>query len=226
MCDPLEADHAELVRAALPVCDKYGLALAGGYAMKAHGLVSRASKDIDFATASTAAVQEIAHDLATAYGEAGLAATVIAAQDRKGHLLVRLPQGSEYRVDILKEPLSGPPAIMSFGPVLSLEDAVSLKMGALHDRGLPRDLIDVHAATMFFSNIELVSMAKRALGDDFFYEDLRDQLDHAAVYSDEEFTVYGCREDQITAIKAWAQQWADHLGRLIAQETPYSDELD
>ena len=72
----LYGDHARLVEAALPVCAAYGLAIAGGYAVKAHG---------------------------------------------------------------------------RYGPVIALADAVALKMGALHDRGLPRDLLDVRGAAVHFT---------------------------------------------------------------------------
>jgi hypothetical protein len=37
----LDGDHARLVQAVLPVCAAYGLAVAGGYAIKAHGLAER-----------------------------------------------------------------------------------------------------------------------------------------------------------------------------------------
>jgi hypothetical protein len=50
----LDGDHKALVDAALPVCARYGLAVAGGYAVKAHGLVQRPSEDIDFATGTAA----------------------------------------------------------------------------------------------------------------------------------------------------------------------------
>ena len=33
----LDGDHKTLVDAVLPVCAEYGLAIAGGYAVKAHG---------------------------------------------------------------------------------------------------------------------------------------------------------------------------------------------
>jgi hypothetical protein len=55
----LDGDHKALVDAALPVCARYGLAVAGGYAVKAHGLVERPSEDIDFATGTTAPIEEI-----------------------------------------------------------------------------------------------------------------------------------------------------------------------
>jgi hypothetical protein len=46
----LDGDHKALVEAVLPVCTRYGLGVAGGYAVKVHGLVERPSEDIDFAT--------------------------------------------------------------------------------------------------------------------------------------------------------------------------------
>jgi hypothetical protein len=63
----LDGDHARLVQAVLPVCAEYGLALAAGYAIKAHGLIDRPSDDIDFATAANAPVEEIIAALAGAY---------------------------------------------------------------------------------------------------------------------------------------------------------------
>jgi Nucleotidyl transferase AbiEii toxin, Type IV TA system len=63
----LAGDHALLVEVALPVCARYGLGIAGGYAMKAHGLVDRPSEDIDFATSHPAPVEEITEALAADY---------------------------------------------------------------------------------------------------------------------------------------------------------------
>lgn len=89
----LDGDHARLMEAALPVCLQYGLALAGGYAVKAHGLVDRPSEDIDFATADTAPMEEIMTALAVAYREAGCGVRLLDVDPRKGHLLVTFPQG-------------------------------------------------------------------------------------------------------------------------------------
>lgn len=223
---PLDGDHVLLMNAALPVCEKYGLALAGGYAIRAHGLVDRPSEDLDLATADGTPIEVIAAALADAYRAAGMRAEVISAQGRKGHLSVSVPGGGTYRVDLLKEPLTRSPSLMSIGPVLALEDAVGLKVGALHDRGLPRDLIDVYAATPYFSNTELANLGRRMLDEEFYLEDLRDQLDHAAVYPDEEFAVYGLDAEHITAMKAWAQRWADEIGQDLAEFAPWSDEPD
>ena len=104
----LDGDHRALVEAVLPVCSRYGLAIAGGYAVKAHGLVDRPSEDIDFATGAAAPVREIVDALAAAYRTADFAVQVLDADGRKGHLLVTFPLGGTYRVDVLKEPLNHP----------------------------------------------------------------------------------------------------------------------
>ena len=74
--------------AALPVCARYGPAVAGGYAVKAHGLVERPSEDIDFATGTAAPMEEIVAALASAYRMVGFEVRVLDAEGRKGHLLV------------------------------------------------------------------------------------------------------------------------------------------
>jgi hypothetical protein len=113
----LDGDHRALVDAALPVCARYGLAVAGGYAVKAHGLVERPSKDIDFATETAAPIEEIVATLAAAYRTAGFEVQV---------LPVTFPLSGTYRVDVLKEPLNHPVVWMEFGPVIALADAVGM----------------------------------------------------------------------------------------------------
>ncbi|MDX6417923.1 MAG: hypothetical protein QOG28_2543 [Trebonia sp.] len=96
----LDGDHRALVEAVLPVCSRYGLAVAGGYAVKAHGLVERPSEDIDFATGTAAPVEQVVDALASGYRTAGFAVQVLCADGRKGHLLVTFPMGGTYRVDV------------------------------------------------------------------------------------------------------------------------------
>jgi hypothetical protein len=166
----LDGDHRVLVEAVLPVCSRYGLAIAGGYAVKAHGLVERPSEDIDFATGTAAPIGEIVAALAAAYLTVGFTVQVLDAEGRKGHLLVTFPLGGTYRVDVLKEPLNHPVVQMEFGPVIALADAVALKMGALHDRALPRDLLDAYGASSCFTRAELIAACRAALDEDFSLE--------------------------------------------------------
>ena len=57
--------------------------------------------------------------LAAAYRTVGFEVRVLDVEGRKGHLLVTLPPGGTYRVDVLKEPLNHPVVWMEFGPVIS-----------------------------------------------------------------------------------------------------------
>ena len=92
----LDGDHKALVEAVLPVCSRYGLGVAGGYAVKAYGLVERPSEDIDFATGTAAPVGDIVDALAAAYRAAGFTAEVLDADGRKGHLLATFPLDETY----------------------------------------------------------------------------------------------------------------------------------
>jgi hypothetical protein len=219
----LDGDHRALVDAVLPVCSRYGLGVAGGYAVKAHGLVERPSEDIDFATGTTAPVREIVDALAAAYRARGFTAQVLTADLRKGHLLVTFLLGGTYRVDVLKEPLNHPVVWMEFGPVIALADAVALKMGALHDRALPRDVLDAYGASSRFTRAELIAACRAALDEDFSLDSLRDQLAFASTYPDEAFSRYGARLENIAEVKAWALDWSTQIGLDMAESQSWSD---
>lgn len=105
-----------------------------------------------------------------------------------------------------------------------MPDAVALKMGALHDRGLPRDLLDVHGAAAYFSGPELIALCRGALDDEFSLQTLRDQLSYAAMYPDEAFARYGCAPDEIAGVRSWAQNWSTQIGLDIAESEPWSEE--
>jgi len=219
----LDGDHARLMEAVLPVCHTYGLALAGGYAVKAHGLVDRPSEDIDFATAGTAPLDEIMTALADAYRKTDCEVRILDVDARKGHLLVTFPHSATYRVDVLKEPLNRPLVMMEFGPVIGLSDAVALKMNAFYDRALPRDLLDVHGASACFTGPDLISLCKSVMDDEFSPEVLRDQLCFAASYPDESFQRYGIQSDKIAEAKRWALEWSQEIGLDMLETEPWSD---
>jgi len=222
----LDGDHRALVEAVLAVCSRYGLAVAGGYAVKAHGLAERPSDDIDFATGTDAPIGEIVAALAAAYRTVGFTVQVLGADGRKGHLLVTFPMGRTYRVDVLKEPLNHPVVQMEFGPVIALADAVALKMGALHDRALPRDVLDAHGASCRFTRAELLAACRAALDEDFSLETLRDQLAFASAYPDEAFSRYGAGPELIAEVKAWALDWSTEIGLDLAESDSWSDDED
>jgi hypothetical protein len=69
--------HQQLARIAFDASDDLGLVLAGGYAISAHHLTSRPSRDLDFATVSTLPLDVITDRLASVYRGAGYDVQVI-----------------------------------------------------------------------------------------------------------------------------------------------------
>ncbi|MBW8706910.1 hypothetical protein MBT84_45500 [Streptomyces sp. MBT84] len=63
--------------------------------------------------------------------------------------------GQGCEVDILKEIFWRPITQSPYGPVLAEEDVIGTKVRALADRGAPRDLIDVFAASRRCTSAEL-----------------------------------------------------------------------
>lgn len=169
-------------------------------------------------------MEEIVAALAAAYRTVGLEVQVLGGEGRKGHMLVTFPVGGTYRVDVLKEPLNHPIVWMEFGPVIALQDAVALKMGALHDRALPRDVLYAHGAAAFFSHTDLIAACRAAIDEDFSLETLRDQLVFAAAYPDEAFSRYGAGQELIAEVKAWALNWSTEIGLDVAESESWSDD--
>ncbi|MFI2714483.1 nucleotidyl transferase AbiEii/AbiGii toxin family protein [Micromonospora sp. NPDC018662] len=80
-----------LLRIGFRAGDELGLVLAGGYALVAHDLVRRPSRDIDFATATALPLPDVADRLAAAYLAAGFGCRVVEVTPRMARLLVSDP---------------------------------------------------------------------------------------------------------------------------------------
>lgn len=208
--------HERLLADILDLGSPYPLVLTGGYAVQAHGLVERFSRDLDVATENPAPMQEIVASLTAGLNARGWRTTHIQTDPLSGRFLVTDPDtGEECEVDVLKEAFWAPPAQTPYGPVLSLDDVIGTKVRALADRGTVRDLIDVQAASRHRSTADLESLGRRRAHDEFSLEDLRDRLIGADWYEDEDYTAYGLTSRQIEKLKAWALAWAEELGARI-----------
>jgi hypothetical protein len=69
-------------------------------------------------------------------------------------------------------------------------------------------------------------MARSVLDDEFRLESLRDQLDRAQMYPDEEFALYGIDAAQSADIRAWAVEWSARLSMEMAESEPWSESAD
>ncbi|ANS67459.1 hypothetical protein SLINC_5235 [Streptomyces lincolnensis] len=107
--------------------------------------------------------------------------------------------------------------------VVDLEDLVVMKVRALGDRGLPRDVIDVHAACRHYSVIELEQLGLRDEAE-FDLAELRERLESVVWVSDEEFAAYGLGQEEIVELRRWALDWESDLGLRLAEE--YDDPED
>ncbi|WP_346536463.1 nucleotidyl transferase AbiEii/AbiGii toxin family protein [Micromonospora sp. DPT] len=213
----MDEAHQRLLRVGFAAGDDLGLVLAGGYALSAHNLLSRPSRDIDFATATALPLQAVAARLAEAYVAAGFGCRVIEAGNRMARLLVS-GETTACEVDLLKEAI-GPPAALSIGPVLAFDDAIGLKVRALHDRAAHRDYIDIHAANDRLRWPELEALgARHTVG--FSLEELADRLGAIDELDDETFASYGLTDVHIHQLRAWASRWeTDIRSRLAGGET-------
>jgi predicted nucleotidyltransferase component of viral defense system len=208
--------HRILLRIGFDAGEELGLVLAGGYAIAAHSLVDRPSKDIDFATSSSIPLPLITERLADAYRAAGYRVETREAGQRMARLRVSTSTAI-CEVDLLKEAI-GPPVQLSIGPVLALPDAVGLKLRALHDRAAHRDFIDAHAASSEYSTGEMERLAAQHT-EEFSFEELADRLGGFDALDEDAFLFYGLEQQQIEEIRQWAHRWeSDIRSRLAAGE--------
>ncbi|SOB81863.1 nucleotidyl transferase AbiEii/AbiGii toxin family protein [Streptomyces sp. 1331.2] len=220
-----------LAAVAAPVCDRYGLALAGGHALRAHGVAACAQDGLTLATGG-ADLPEVAEALGEAYRAAGGGVAERPGTPRLEQLVVRLALGGRsHSVELRKEPLGHRPVRLDLGtpgpdgpdeppvvlPVVALEDAAALATALLVDRGMPRDLIDVHALTRCYREGELLALAGE-LDQDFQPAALADRLETLAEAADGRFRARGVPAGAVDGLKRWALAWAQDL-RLDLLET-------
>lgn len=219
--------HRRLLIDTFAVGARYPLALAGGYAVRAHGLVDRLSGDLDFATESPEGMERIAATVGSGLEERGWRVRVSHTDTDPlfARLVVTDPgSGEECEVKVLKETLWRPPVLTEYGLVLSLEDLVGTKVRALADRGLARDLIDVRAAADRWSHPELEELGRRHARTPFDLTDLQARLTGAEWIDDAAFRAYALDGEAVAGIRRWAQEWADDIAeRIIESEVPQDD---
>jgi hypothetical protein len=186
----METFHKQLARIAFDAGDELGLVLAGGYAVSAHHLNERPSRDLDFATATPMDLSDVAARLSAAYERAGYRISHVESTSRMARLEVSDGRQS-CEVDLLKEAIA-PPVQLEIGPVLTIDDTVGLKMRALHDRAAHRDFVDVHAAATRggYTPADLERLAA-VHTPHFDVTDLADRLEAVELRDDRTFHGYG-----------------------------------
>ncbi|WP_088286645.1 nucleotidyl transferase AbiEii/AbiGii toxin family protein [Kineosporia sp. A_224] len=207
--------HERLAQVGLAALGRYGFALAGGYAVQAHGLLERPSEDVDMFTtlAAEQTFPEAVRAAVTAYTDAGLAVEVLLENATFARLSVRDPAAErESKVELGIDWRQHPPILLDVGPVLARDDAVANKVCALYSRGQARDYIDVDAALRgdAYTRAELLDLAV-AHDPGFDRPHFADALRAIARLPLAEFTAYGLRPADARALVARTIDWADQL---------------
>jgi hypothetical protein len=220
--------HRRLLQDVLEIGNAFPFVITGGYAVQAHGLVDRLSRDIDVATNSSTPMPSLADHLVAGLIGRGWQVRVIGVDPISARFMVTDPGTSEdCEVDILKEGFNRPPESTPWGPVLALDDVIGTKVRALADRGYPRDLVDIHAAAKIRSQNELESLGRKCAWDEFSLEGLANRLSSVQWRADDEFSAYGLSDDEIAHLRRWALAWSDDINRrLYAENYDYDEDED
>ncbi|MFJ3777963.1 hypothetical protein ACIPX0_40390 [Streptomyces sp. NPDC090075] len=216
--------HSRLLPDLLAVGAAYPLVLAGDHAAQAHGLFDRAGRTVEAATQHPAPMRTIATTVEAGLRERGWRVRIRESDPLSAQLVVTDAVSEEDgEVVLLKEVLWHPPVRTELGPALSLEDVVGMRVWTLTDRGLPRDLLVVHAAAARWTLPDLEDLGRRHARDTFDLTDLQSRLTGADWIDDREFAACGLDDEAITELRQWAQAWADDIAERLIEAQPPED---
>jgi hypothetical protein len=207
--------HERLARVALSAAASYGFALAGGYAVQAHGFLDRPSADVDlFAEASAHFDFSQAVDtVIAAYQRDGLKADVEVRSLSFARLSVSTAE-ERAKVELGVDWRKNEPILFAIGPVLHADDAVANKVCALFGRAEVRDYVDVAAilASGRYSEEALVHLAtEHDPGfDPAWFAEALEAVDRLP---DVLFAPYGLDPEGVSALRTQMHTWAKKISR-------------
>ena len=204
-----------LVRLALGVLDEYGFALAGGYALQAHGLVERMSDDVDLFTDrwDSSEFSLAVDSVIDVYRRAGFEVAVVRRAETFARLQAVDPRSSRTgSVDLAADSRGSDPIRLSIGPVLAETDAVATKVATVFSRGEARDYLDLAGILESgrYAREQLMAMAAN-VDPGFTPRLFAEALAGVDRFPDEEFASYGVDPDQITAVRQTMRSWSTQL---------------
>jgi hypothetical protein len=212
----MQERHREIARIALSVGGQYGLALAGGYAVEAHGMGTRPSGDVDLFLdwGRRGDFDAMVSAVTGALETAGMKVGVVARAETFARLLVAPQAGADEpeKVELAADWRSRDPVMLGIGPVLHADDAVANKMTALYGRALARDFLDVDAilASGRYDRERLLELAASADAG-FDLEMFAEALGALPQITDAAFAEYGIRPEQVGALRRRFAAWRSQL---------------
>jgi len=209
----VEAFHEYLARIGLDAAERYGFALAGGYAVQAAGFLQRPSEDIDLFT-----VWERRSEFETAVGaivDAYRAAGLGVEAERRHDTFTRLTVSDgvqRAKVELGVDMRANEPVRISIGAVLHPDDAVSNKMGALYERALARDFIDIDAVLQS-GRYDRQALLRLAESSDITFDRsvFADALEQAQRLDADDFAQYGMFGPDLDGLRHRFATWRSEL---------------
>lgn len=205
--DPL---HERVATLALSLPEVRQIALAGGGALLAHGLISRPTQDIDLFTPDEAELAQVTDALTGVLHEHGYTVDIARRVPTFAHLDLAASDGRTMAVELAVDARIRDTVRLAFGPVLHPEEVAADKTLALFGRAAARDLVDVDALAVRYGHDRLLELAsEKDLGFDRHV--FADALNAAAAQPDVMFHRLGLDPTQLTAVRQRAARWRDHL---------------
>jgi hypothetical protein len=146
--------HHQVAEVALAAAAGHGLALGGGNALLAHGIISRPTQDVDLFTDQEHGVEAAAGVVDAALRGAGFGVERQEADDGGladifpdmgqglAEWIITAAGGAQVVLQLAYFDRSREPVVMEIGPVLAVEDVAGGKVCALASRVEPRDYAD------------------------------------------------------------------------------------
>lgn len=223
---PLAPFHLRLVEDVREVLLRYGLLLAGGNALRAHGLTNRPVDGLTFAAGDEVRLAEVAAAVTGAFRVAGAAVEVVESGPRGCRLTVTDEvTGQSCEVKLRRELLVDRPAFVEPCPAVGLDDAIGFKVRALRNRGLPRDVADVASSSDRYGFRSLERLGARH-DDEWRTEDLVQRLEAVDLLADEAFAECGLDEERIAEVRRFAHAWAEDIKLRRADDGDAEYDLD
>jgi hypothetical protein len=211
----VDAFHQGLARIGLDAAERYGFALAGGYAVQAAGFLKRPTEDIDLFTAWERRGEF--ETGARAIVEAYLAAGLSVQSERRHDTFTRLTVSDGVQtatVELGVDLRAHEPVRISIGPVLHPDDAVANKIRALYERAHACDFIDIDAVLRSdrYDRSTLLQLADRS---DITFDRgvFADALAQAQLLDADDFAQYGVVGEDLDGLRRRFALWhAELLG--------------
>jgi hypothetical protein len=209
----VDAFHHGLARIGLDAAERYGFALAGGYAVQVAGFLKRPSDDIDLFTVweRRGEFETGTRAVVDAYRTAGLSVRA----ERRHDTFTRLTVSDGVRtamVELGVDVRANDPVRSAIGPVLHPEDAVATKMRALYERAHACDFIDIDAVARSgrYDRSTLLRLAERS-DITFDRSVFADALAKAELLDADDFAQYGLAGQELDGLRHRFALWRTEL---------------